>query len=116
MDNVIIEITEQPQNVEVNITESAETVTVNVYDGEPGPAGEQGEPGAPGQPGQDAITYEKRHAWHAPYSYCGKAPLGSDEDDEVWTVTRITVAADGSTTKSTRTNVKWSEILTLNFL
>jgi len=115
MDNVIIEITEQPQNVAVNITESAETVTVNVYDGEPGPAGEQGEPGAPGQPGQDAITYEKRYAWDAPHSYCGKAPLGSDEDDEVWTVTRITVAADGSTTKSTLTNVKWSEILTLNF-
>ncbi|HPH85561.1 MAG TPA: collagen-like protein [Ferruginibacter sp.] len=115
MDNVIIEITAQPQNVAVNITESAETVTVNVYDGKPGPAGPQGEPGAPGQPGQDAITYEKRHLWVAPYSYCGVAILGTPESAAAWKITRIEVFLNGTTETKHANNVRWTERQTINY-
>lgn len=54
-------------------------------------------------------TYENRHDWVSPYDYCGIAVSGSSETVAVWTITRITVASDGSTTSTTLTNVKWSE-------
>ena len=60
-------------------------------------------------------SIERRHDWQVPYDYCGTAPGGTDEDVASWTITRIIVAGDGNTTKSTLQNVKWSDHLTLNY-
>lgn len=43
-------------------------------------------------------------------NYCGYAPFGSAESASVWTVTKITVAANGTITKETFTNVTWSSV------
>lgn len=72
-----------------------------------GPMGPQGPPGAP---------YIRKHYWNNPYSYNGRAPIGSNEDDDVWIVERLTISAYGSVTSTdTLTDVKWIDILTLNF-
>jgi hypothetical protein len=59
---------------------------------------------------------EKRHAWLSPYSYCGVAPSGSLETTNTWKITRITVAADGSTTTATASNVAWTNRLTVTYI
>lgn len=74
-----------------------------------GPQGPQGEQG---EPGQDLTPNEKRHDWVSPNSYCGQAPLGSAESANVWTIKRITVATNGTTTVATATNVNWTGRLT----
>lgn len=51
---------------------------------------------------------EVRHAWNAPQSYMGTAPAGSLEGDSVWTITRITVADNGTVTIGTATNASWT--------
>lgn len=43
-------------------------------------------------------------------NFCGFAPFGSAENAAVWTVTKITVAANGSITKQKFTNVTWSSV------
>lgn len=43
-------------------------------------------------------------------NYCGYAPFGSAENTAVWTVTKITVAANGTITKQIFTNVTWSSV------
>lgn len=58
---------------------------------------------------------DKLHDWVAPYSYCGLASVGSLTSEAVWTITRITINNDGSTTSSTLTGVKWDDRLTLPF-
>lgn len=58
---------------------------------------------------------ERRHDWQSPYDYCGTASNGTSENVETWTITRITVADDGSTTASILTNAKWTDHLTLNY-
>ena len=45
-------------------------------------------------------------------SYMGKAPQGSSESSPVWTITKIVVAVDGSTTVTIATNVAWTDRLT----
>lgn len=52
---------------------------------------------------------DKKHDWVSPYSYCGTAPVGSLTSDAVWTITRITINNDGSTTSSTLIGVKWDD-------
>jgi hypothetical protein len=54
------------------------------------------------------IIQEKRHDWVSPYSYLGKAPENSSESANVWTITRMQVAVDGSTTVLSASNVAWS--------
>ena len=43
-------------------------------------------------------------------NFCGFAPFGSAENAAVWTVTKITVAANGTVTNQTFTNVTWSSV------
>jgi hypothetical protein len=82
-DPVIIEITEPaPQPVLVTITEGTGSASAGIL---------------------------RRHAHDAGVDYCGRAPTGSAEDAPVWTISRITVAADGSTTTATASEVPWSE-------
>ena len=42
------------------------------------------------------------------YDYLGKAVRGSSENDNVWTITRLTIASNGTTTKQTATGVSWT--------
>jgi hypothetical protein len=64
---------------------------------------------------QEAISYIRRHDFVSNVSYCGYAKKGSSEDDSVWTISKIVVAIEGTTTTTTATNVKWSERLTINY-
>ena len=52
--------------------------------------------------------YVLRHDFVTPYSYCGKALSGSLETQSVWTITRIEVLSDGTTTTTSATNVDWT--------
>ena len=82
-DPVIIEITEPaPQPVQVAISEGTGAAAAGVL---------------------------RRHAHDAGIDYCGRAPTGSAEDAPVWTISRITVAADGSTTTAIASGVAWSD-------
>lgn len=56
--------------------------------------------------------YTLRHDYVSPYSYCGKAIVGSLETQNVWTITRIEILSDGSTSVTTATNVDWTNRLT----
>lgn len=44
--------------------------------------------------------------------FIGKASLQANQDDDTWTVKKIEVNLDGTTTTSTATNIKWSDRLT----
>jgi adenylate kinase len=46
-------------------------------------------------------------------SYMGKAPLGSLESSPVWTITKIVVDIDGTTTVTMASNVAWTDRLTV---
>jgi hypothetical protein len=62
--------------------------------------------GPSGPPGQARV---RRGAFHDPHDYLGVANVGSGEGDAVWTITRLTVAANGSVTATaTATNVTWT--------
>lgn len=50
------------------------------------------------------------------YDYCGSAPLGTLEATAKWTIVRITVASDGTTTKATATNVAWTDRYTATYV
>ena len=52
--------------------------------------------------------YVLRHDFVTPYSYCGKALSGSLETQSVWTITRIEVLSDGTTTTTSATNIDWT--------
>jgi hypothetical protein len=51
---------------------------------------------------------ERRHDFASPYDYCGLAPAGSADSAAVWTITRITVASNGTTITGTATGVSWA--------
>jgi len=95
--------------------------------GPPGPPGLDGAPGAdglpgeigpmgpPGPPGLDAPVYARRHAYASPYSYCGKAVDGALESEAVWTITRIELATDGTTTTTQAVDVAWDDRTTATY-
>jgi exo-beta-1,3-glucanase (GH17 family) len=62
-----------------------------------------------------AKTVIRRHDFVANASYCAYAETGSLETAPVWNITKIAVDLNGSTTKTTATNVKWSDRLTLTY-
>jgi hypothetical protein len=62
----------------------------------------------PGPQGPVALARLRRHDFAVPYSYCGTAPAGSAESAAVWTITRINVASNGTTTVATATNATWT--------
>jgi hypothetical protein len=49
-----------------------------------------------------------RHDYVAPYSYIGTALTGSAEASAVWTIKRINVAADGTTSVQSVSAVTWT--------
>lgn len=59
-----------------------------------------------------ATNYTRRHAFNSANSYMGVAPQGSSESANVWSITRITVAVNGTTTTAQAVNVNWTNYLT----
>lgn len=60
--------------------------------------------------------YVKKQDFQTPYSYCGIANPGSAETDSVWKITRIQVAANGTTTTKRATAVKWTDRYTATYI
>lgn len=52
----------------------------------------------------------RRNAQYGNINYCGFAPTGSLETDAVWTVTKITVALNGTVTTQVFNNVTWTSV------
>lgn len=71
------------------------------------PKGDKGDTGPSG-------AGERRHAFAAPYSYAGVAIAGTLDGASGWTITRIAVAANGTTTVATATGA-WSDRETLTY-
>jgi hypothetical protein len=62
-----------------------------------------------GQTGNVVIPeLQRRHSFEQPYSYCGFADDGESEASNVWSITRINVALDGTATTGNATNVNWT--------
>ena len=57
---------------------------------------------------------ERRHEWAAPYDYAATAPAGTADSASGWAITRITVAADGTTTVAHATGA-WTDRATLTY-
>ena len=57
---------------------------------------------------------EKRHAFVSGTSYCGTAPAGTAESATIWTLTKIVVAANGTTIVTHATD-SWTNHLTSNY-
>ena len=58
----------------------------------------------------------RRFASSGTFLYCGVAPVGSSEAATVWTITRLTIAADGSVSATATAQpaggVAWDDYLT----
>lgn len=94
MEKITGNIIEISEIIVGNIVERVESITGDVTEG--------------------SKIYTRRHNWQSPYSYNGKAPIGSSESDAVWTIVRIEISGDGSVAEiNTLTGVKWSEHLTI---
>ena len=52
----------------------------------------------------------RRNAQYSNVNYSGYAPFGSLESDPVWTITKITVALDGTVTTIVYNNVTWTSV------
>jgi|LakMenE18May11ns_1017448.scaffolds.fasta_scaffold9886070_3 hypothetical protein len=50
---------------------------------------------------------DRKHDFNDPYSYCGLAPIGSSTSSNVWSITRIDVAPNGTSTKASASNASW---------
>lgn len=66
-----------------------------------------------GQRGESGAT-SRRHAFAAPHSYCATAPAGTLDSAAGWSITRITVAADGTTTVAHATGA-WADRAALTY-
>lgn len=62
-----------------------------------------------------SVELEYRHDFNV-FDYLGKAPSDSLESDNVWTITRLTIASDGSVTKGVATNVNWTNRYTHTYI
>ena len=56
----------------------------------------------------EQFDFERRQDFVSPYSYCGKAPGTSSESADVWTITRIEIFEDGTTSTTKATDVNWT--------
>lgn len=79
-----------------------QAITSVVEVNNPGPQGPAGPAGPPGP-----VPFIYRHDFNV-FDYIGKAPNGSLETDNVWTITRLTIASSGSVTVGTANDVNWT--------
>jgi len=93
METVVANITEVVETVTAEIEEVVESVEALVHDA--------------------SIKRMVRHAVSNQFVFIGKAPLGSAEDAEVWTIYRIETDLDGTVVAILKaTGVKWTDYLT----
>jgi hypothetical protein len=64
--------------------------------------------------GSGGSAYLVQAAFASPYSYIGRAPLGTDTTSSGWDISRIEVASDGSTTVLNATGA-WSNRASLSY-
>jgi hypothetical protein len=83
--------------------------------GSPGATGAKGDPGDAGPAGPAGIASARRHAFATPHSYTATAPAGTADSASGWTVTRITVAAAGTTTTGTASGA-WTDRASLTYV
>lgn len=98
-----LKIVDSNSSTSVNLSPS---ITNIVSVAVPGPTGPQGATGP---------AYVRQSEYSAPYSYNGKAPEGSSTSENVWTITRLTIAEDGTTTTGVATNVAWDDRATVPY-
>ncbi|WP_026308625.1 hypothetical protein [Spirosoma spitsbergense] len=84
--------------------------------GNTGQQGQQGIQGIQGIQGLPATSYTRRSDYVSPYSYIGTAQTGTADSATSWTITRIQLATDGSTTKTRATGVAWTNHLTATYV
>jgi len=66
--------------------------------------------------GEGGTSLTRQHAFAAPYSYCGTAPVDSLTSAEAWTITRLTISAAGAVTATaTATDVAWDDYATATY-
>jgi len=58
---------------------------------------------------------DRLHAFASPYDYNGHASQGSSESAAVWTITRLTIASNGTTTKGVATGA-WTNRASLTYI
>jgi hypothetical protein len=62
-------------------------------------------------------TLTRRHDNAGGYDYCATAPAGSADADEVWNITRLTIATNGTVTATeTASAVAWTDRTTATYL
>jgi hypothetical protein len=62
--------------------------------------------------GGTAVTHLVRADTVGAVNYIGTAPVGTLDSDAAWTITRITLATDGTVAIATAVNAVWSDRLT----
>jgi hypothetical protein len=97
-----------PEQIIVNQRGRTEVIPV----GPVGPPGPPGPTGSRGPTGFNGSPKEVRHNWVSPNDYIGVAELGTGESESLWTITRVTVNVDGSSTSGVCTDVSWNDRLT----
>jgi hypothetical protein len=59
---------------------------------------------------------ERRHDFDSGYSYCGTAPLGSLESQEIWTIKRLTIPTSGENIVVEEASlVRWTDRLIVSY-
>lgn len=58
---------------------------------------------------------ERRYAYVNPYVYLGTAPAGTLDSASTWTLTRLTVAADGTVSATETATDAWDDRATATY-
>lgn len=66
--------------------------------------------------GKNATNYIRRYSVVENVCYIGKAIEGSQENENVWIITKIQINSLGGTIVSVLSNVAWNDFLTLNYV
>ena len=64
--------------------------------------------------GSFATAYEIQTSFSEPHNYIGTAPKGTTQNSTGWTIKRLTIASDGSVTKTSATGV-WNNRNSLTY-
>ena len=59
------------------------------------------------------LSFDREQDYVAPYLYLGWAVVGALTSANVWTITRVEIALDGTTAELMATNVAWDDRLTV---
>ena len=102
-------------NVEVPDVDLSAYQQTNEKDTIGGYPGLEAETGKIAQEWLPVISKIRRHDYVGTTSYCGTAPAGTLDSAPIWTLTKIVVQADGTTTTAHATD-RWDNHLTAQYL